>query len=186
MNKYIKWSLAILAAVAVGVFLLGAVGKTFIREITQDVDIKESSTQLSGIQPGDSAPYWQLEDLDGDAVALSDFLGKPLVLIFWASWNLQSVDQLNILDEYVSGHPNSFFDIAMINNQEDRSVVNNFFKRGGYNLRTFLDETGEIGELYKVQTLPITYFVDKDGAVQGAFVGVLSADMLEDLVVLYY
>ena len=41
-----------------------------------------------------------------------------------------------------------------------------------------LDEDGAVGELYMVRTLPLTYFIDKEGVIQDAFTGILSEKML--------
>jgi thiol-disulfide isomerase/thioredoxin len=34
----------------------------------------------------DPAPAWKLKDLDGELVKSSDFLGKVVILDFWATW----------------------------------------------------------------------------------------------------
>ncbi|MBO7407852.1 MAG: redoxin domain-containing protein [Clostridia bacterium] len=38
------------------------------------------------LKPGTTAPGFTLNDLEGKAVNLSDFRGKSVVLVFWASW----------------------------------------------------------------------------------------------------
>jgi thiol-disulfide isomerase/thioredoxin len=35
---------------------------------------------------GAAAPAWELKDLNGNAVKLSDFKGKVVILDFWATW----------------------------------------------------------------------------------------------------
>ena len=37
-------------------------------------------------QEGPVAPDFQVYDLEGNPVSLSQFMGKPIVLNFWASW----------------------------------------------------------------------------------------------------
>ena len=39
-----------------------------------------------GNQVGNLAPDFQLKNLDGKSVSLSDFKGKPVWLNFWATW----------------------------------------------------------------------------------------------------
>ena len=45
-------------------------------------------TELVGraLEVGKPAPAFTLPSLDGREVSLSDYLGKRLVLFFWASW----------------------------------------------------------------------------------------------------
>ena len=45
-----------------------------------------ATTIATGNQEGNLAPDFQLNDLDGKPVALSDFRGKVVPLNFWATW----------------------------------------------------------------------------------------------------
>ena len=182
VQGFLKWGLIVLGIVVLGIFLLNMVGKEFIQEIVQEVSIEEEGRKAFGIGIDEKAPHWELFDLKGNNVKLSDFLEKPLVITFWAGWNSMSADQIKIFDEYLSQHPEALFEIVSINNQEDKSIVSSFIQRGGYRVTTLLDETGEIGELYKVRTLPITYFLNKDGVIRDIFVGALSKEMLTEKV----
>ncbi len=149
----------------------------------KNLSIEQTEQRAFGIDIEQEAPHWELLDLEGNTVTLSDFLGKPFVLTFWTSWNSMAADQIKIFDEYLSQqNPETIFKIVSINNQEDKSIVSNFIQRGGYQVRTLLDETGEVGELYRVRTLPITYFLDKNGIIKEVFVGVLSEQMLTEKV----
>ena len=182
VQNFLKWGLIVLAIIVPGIFLLNMVGKAFIQEIVQEVSIKEEERKAFGIGIDEKAPHWELFDLEGNSVKLSDFLGEPLVITFWAGWNSMSADQIKIFDEYVSQNKKGLFEIVSINNQEDKSIVLNFIQRGGYQVPVLLDETGEVGELYKVRTLPITYFLDKNGIIKDVFAGALSKEMLVEKV----
>lgn len=179
-KNYIKWALVILVVISLGVFLLSIVGKRFIQEMVQEVTIGEEGGKVFGINIDEEAPHWNLLDIEGNTITLSDFLGKPFIVTFWASWNSMSTDQIKIFDEYLSHNGETILKIVSINNQEDKSVVSNFIRRGGYQVRVLLDETGEVGELYKVRMLPITYFLNKNGIIRDVFIGVLSEGMLAE------
>ena len=179
-QNYIKLGLIILAVIYLGIFLLNIVGKLFIQEIVQEVIVEEGEGKVFGINIGEKAPHWELLDIESNTMTLSDFFGKPLIVTFWASWNSMSTDQIKIFDEYLSQNDETIFKIVSINNQEDKSIVSNFIRRGGYQVRVLLDETGEVGELYKARTLPITYFLDKNGIIEDVFTGVLSQELLAE------
>ena len=181
-RNYTKWSLIILLIAGFGIFLLNVIGKSFIQEIVQEVAIETAEGKVFGINIDQEAPHWELLDLNGNTTTLSDFLGKPFILTFWTTWNSMSADQIKIFDEYLSQNEKGIFEIVSINNQEDKSIVLNFIERGGYEVPVLLDETGKVGELYKVRTLPITYFLDKNGMVQDVFAGALSQEMLVEKV----
>jgi len=127
------------------------------------------------------APYFELENLQGGKVKVSDFLGKPVVLVFWTTWNVLSVDQIRILTE-VELPREVQLQIITINSQEDRSVVSSFVERGDYDIEVLLDESGAVGEMYKIKTLPVMYFLDKDGNVADIYVGLLDAEAIVEKV----
>jgi len=192
MKTYI---LIILIAV-LGIGGLYWAGTVLLTENLEAVDVALESPDLfaagrSGLL-GQPAPEFELPIVSGgqrpDLVLDS---GKPTVLVFWASWHHGSVDQLKILDDFIKDRVSSvgdpildglqdpiFIAVAL---QEDKNKVADFVRANGYeNLNVFADETGEVGELYNVRTLPTIFFIDGQGVIQDIFVGVLNKDMLEE------
>ena len=49
----------------------------------EDLDAKYAADLL---KPGTAAPEFVLNDINGNTVKMSQFRGKTVVLIFWASW----------------------------------------------------------------------------------------------------
>lgn len=178
-HNYIKLSLFAVIFIGFGIFLLNAVGQLFIREVVYEVALELPSEVSGDIKIGAKAPHWELSDLAGIRHSTSDFLGKPLVIIFWTTWNPLAADQIKVLDDYLLRQDETLFEVVTINSQEERSIVANFMRRGGYRVKVMLDETGETGEEFKVQTVPLAYFLDKEGIIQDIFVGVLDGQMIE-------
>ena len=177
MTRVTKIILIVLAAFLVGFLLLGIIGKSLINEITEEVSL-ESYDVVTDVKTGERAANFELQDLDGNINKISDFYGAPLILTFWTTWNQSSADQIKILDDYSSRDTRNLFKIVAINIQEDKSVVANFVKRGGYKVKILLDESGAIGELYNAHNLPAAYFIDKDGVLRDVYIGILSEQML--------
>jgi len=180
-NNFIKIGLIALALLAAGFLLLNIAGQLFIREVVQVVSLGEgANAEITGVAIGEEAPFWELGDLAGQKVALSHYQDKPLVVTFWSTWNQIAADQISVFDRYLARDTNTLFEIITINNQEGRGIVSNFMRRGGYQVRVLLDETGAVGELYKVKSLPVTYFIDKEGIVRDIVIGAMSEKMLEE------
>jgi len=177
-NFYIRWTGISLAIIVAVIFLLAIFGNLFLSEISQEVDIGGEIDVTAQIQIDERAIPVELSDMAGQSVSLSDFLGKPLVVLFWVTWNPLAVDQMKIFDDYLASHDEELFAIVSINNLEDKSTVTNFMRRGEYQVRVLLDENGMIGEQYQIRNLPATYFIDQDGIVRDIFIGVLSEEML--------
>lgn len=177
MNAKIRYLIIIVSTVFFGLLLLYFSGKFFLTEITKEIEVKESREVVAtGI--GKPLPFFELDDLDEKKNKSTDFLGTPLVLTFWTTWNQASADQIKILDDYLRKDSNNLFNIISISSQEDKSVVANFVKRGGYKVKVFLDESGMITDVYRARVLPVTYFADKDGILKEVFVGALSEKMI--------
>lgn len=177
---YMKKFLIGIGIVVLIFFVLKITGSIFIKEIVQDVSIKTYSTESIFADLDKEAPFFELPDLSGSLVKLSDFSGTPLVVVFWTTWNVQAADQIKILDDYLAKNKKTLFKMVAVNNQEDKSIVSNFIKRGGYQIEVLLDEKGAIGELYRARNLPVSYFLDKNGVIRDIFVGVLGEKALVD------
>jgi len=177
-NKFLKSALIFGIILIVGIFLLNIAGRFLIQEVTQDIFISEQADKSIGINIGKKAPYFELVDLVGGHVNLSELSGEPLIIVFWSSWNPIAADQIKILDDYLSSNKDELFKIITINNQEKRSTVLNFLRRGGYSVQVLLDETGSIGEQYKIKNLPTTFFINQNGVVRDIFIGPMSEKIL--------
>lgn len=176
----IKFIIFSIIAVLIFIFLLNLIGEVFVKEIAQEVFIENRGVAVSKANLDKPAPTFELLELYGGKAKLSEFLGSPVVLTFWTTWNSISTDQIKILDDYLAKNSENLFKIVTINNQEDRSTVFNFIERGGYKIRILLDQSGIVGESYNIRTLPTTYFLDKDGVIKDIFIGVLNERMLVD------
>lgn len=172
---YWKWFLIAGFLVGLGLMALSLSAKYLIREVVQEIDIERAAI-IDRAEINQPLPFFELKDLEGNWHKSSDLIGMPAVIIFWTTWNQVSADQIKILDDYLRKDLNrqDLFKIAAINSQEDKSVVNNFIKRGGYQVRVLLDDSGAVGELYGARNLPATYFIDKDGMIRDVYIGILS------------
>lgn len=164
---------------AAGVLLLNLAGNPFIREITREATVERGEESVDP-RVGKSAPHFAVPDLGGVQTPLSDFLGSPVILTFWTTWNREAADQIRILDLYLAERGEALAKVIAVNSQEDRSVVASFMRRGGYRVRVLLDEKGEVGERYGARNLPRTYFIDSNGVIRKVFTGIMGEKMLVD------
>jgi peroxiredoxin len=174
----VKKLLIIFLIFIIGVFSIYFVISQFFKGIAPaeiTFELEEITEELQKIDY--SAPDFALFNIEGEEVKFSDYKDKIILLSFWTTWNPAALDQLVILESYYQEIKDSR-DIVLltINNQEDKSVVSNFIRRGKYLLPVLLDEDGAVGELYEINTLPATYFINKEGKVKEIYIGVLSKE----------
>lgn len=171
------------AFIIVGLFLiLHFFGNNLISNLAPDINLKSNINLNSKISVGSKIPYFNLPSLSVGRVNSDDLIDSPAIVTFWATWNSESVDQIKIIDDY-----NSRVDvnspkvrIITIDSQEAKATIENILRRGGYKIEVLADINGNASNAFGVETLPTTFFVDKEGKIQDIFVGTMSEKDIVD------
>ena len=130
-----------------------------------------SDSSSSAVVVGKPAPDFQLLDLDGQTISLSDLKGKPVLLNFWASWCGPCRSEMAYLQEIYEERSGEGLVLLAINIGESSSQVQEFLQKRNLSLPVLLDTQNRVAEQYGVQFLPTTFFIDKDGIIQDKIVG---------------
>lgn len=114
-----------------------------------------------------AAPDFTVYDVQGRAVRLSDFFGKPIVLNFWASWCPPCQGEMPEFDKVCQelGDEVQFLMVDMANgyNGETVEVAAAFIAEKGYQFPVFYDTDSSAMTAYQAYSLPTTYFLDSHG-----------------------
>ena len=147
-------------------FALGLLMSVALFAQEEDLDAKDAADLL---KPGTAAPEFVLNDMDGNAVKMSQFRGKTVVLIFWASWCPDcraEVPALKELQAKANPAKVAFVSISFDRTEEawKKYVAENDL--GGVQL---FDAAGKkeskVGNAYKVKWIPSLYVIGPDGKV---------------------
>ena len=119
---------------------------------------------------GSVAPDFVIRSFDGQKYRLSENLGKGVVLNFWASWCHPCRWEMPFFEENWKGYQDdlSFVGIA-VNDLEYEARA--FAESTGVTYPNGLDVNGEIALMYKVSSMPTTYFIDKNGLIVRGLIG---------------
>ena len=133
------------------------------------------SGPTQGAQVGKLAPGFQLTDLDGQSVSLSDFRGKPVLLNFWASWCGPCRSEMPFIQRLHEEWADKGLVIVAVNIGESSSQAKEFVESYGLPFLVLLDTEQETALSYNVRGIPATFFIDKDGIIQDIKVGAFSS-----------
>lgn len=139
-----------------------------------------TNTPVDTVLVGQPAPDFQLTGLDGQPHHLQDYLGKPILLNFWATWCGPCRREMPLLQKTAAEfQPNALLLIG-VDQGENAATVSAYVKELGITFPILLDEQLEATEKYRVIGLPTSFFIDTHGIIRSKNVGVLSDETLQD------
>ncbi len=133
---------------------------------------------------GHSAPDFSLAMLSTstgkNALSLSDFKGKAIVLNFWASWCAPCKDELPLLESAWKRMQAQGKDVVFlgIDFQESNSAATSFLQQNGITYPSGLDTNGSVASKYRITSLPDTFFIDRNGTIKSKVLQQLTAQAL--------
>jgi peroxiredoxin len=123
----------------------------------------------AAIATGDTAPEFQLQTLEGEAVALQDYVGEqPLLLVFWTTWCPYCKDEVPEIEELVSEYGSEGLAVLGINPSwnDSRSRAVSFVEKHQPSYPMAYDENGKVSERFSIRGVPTLVLVDREGTVQ--------------------
>ncbi|WP_108669279.1 redoxin domain-containing protein [Peribacillus acanthi] len=132
-----------------------------------------------GLKIGKDAPDFELQTLDGQKVALSDLKGKKVMLNFWATWCPPCKAEMPEMEEFQQQLSKD--EVILAVNIDPQNDVEGFIDSMGVTFPIALDEGGEVNKMYKILTIPTTYFIDSEGVIQEKFIGAMSLKDMKEL-----
>lgn len=188
MNSKKKLLIIILALV-----LLIAGASVLYSRLSTGVSNEQLSGQEGSEQEKDSSQQQEKQrskaldfavyDKDGKRVGLSDYFGKPVVLNFWASWC--GPCQMEMPDfEALYKERGDEINFLMVNltdgSRETREKADEYIREQGFTMPVYYDLDSDAANTYGAYSIPMTFFIDKDGYLVARATGALDSETLQE------
>jgi peroxiredoxin len=129
---------------------------------------------------GHPAPDFELKNLDGELIRLTDFKGTPVIVNFWATWCPPCRAEFPDFQKAAVEHSGELVIIGVNHTTSDTpALIPGFVEEFGITFPIVLDETGETVKTYRVMGLPTSVFIDRDGIINEVFTGPINKAYIE-------
>lgn len=129
------------------------------------------------------APDFNLKDLNGKNIRLSDYKGKIVILNFWAVWCKyckQEMPDLNELNKELEKENEAV--IIAVDARESSDTVKNYLSSNNINLKVLLDQDGSVTQTYGISGFPTTFIINKDGSLYTYIPGATNKETLLEII----
>ncbi len=134
------------------------------------------TTPTEGTLVGNLAPNFQLKNLDGQIVSLAGLRGKPVLINFWTTWCGYCRIEMPFLQQIYEEWSDRGLILLTIDIGENQTLVEEFLKTNSLTMPVLLDSERSVSRMYTITVIPTTFFIDRDGVIQGKKFGAFSSE----------
>jgi peroxiredoxin len=118
-------------------------------------------------------------DLSGRAIRIADFAGRPLWIVFWATWCTPCQQEAGDIRDLYQAHRSDDLAVLGVDVQEPTTAVREFVRSNGLDYAIGLDATAAVKDLYGQWVLPVHFFVDGHGVIRDRYLGQMTRELME-------
>lgn len=132
-----------------------------------------SSGKIAAPQAGFLAPDFSLKSLSGENVSLASLRGKAVLVNIWASWCPPCRAEMPAMERAYLAYKNKGFVVLAVNStvQDSTDNARAFASERNLSFPILLDESGLVTRLYRIQSLPSSFFIRPDGVISEVVIG---------------
>lgn len=158
------------------ILILSAVWIIATRENPDRVDPES----LAAPQRGFMAPDFTLLSATEEPVTLSALQGQPVLVNLWASWCGPCRAEMPAMQRVYDLYREAGFVVLAVNatNQDSLEAANRFVAEHGLEFPILFDVDGSVSARYRLQALPSSFFIGRDGRIQEVIIGGPMAEAL--------
>lgn len=149
---------------------LNAVAKALRMPLATDAEFGIYSLGEAQLKDGTStvrgkAPDFVMRDRDGNEVKLSDFRGKKVLVLTWASWCGCSMDLPNWETIYQDLRGKGFEILAAAQDTGGEDAAGRFYDRAEASFTTVIDPDHTVSTAFQMVNVPTGVWIDEEGTI---------------------
>ena len=130
---------------------------------------------------GSAASEMELIDVNGEPVTLSSFLGKPVVINFWAAWCPWCIYEFPAYEKLYQEYGDRVqFIMADLcdGSYETEETAMAYIAESGYTFPIFFDKKDQSYYNFGYTGIPASVFINADGVIVAAHVGAMDENSI--------
>lgn len=141
------------AALSIGALVLSALGMLF-------------ATTAAAVAVKQEAPDFTLKTLEGGNLRLEEYRGQVVLLNFWASWCGPCRQEMPVLDRIHQRYEDTGFAVLGVNVEGEVAPAQKIVDKTNVTFPVLIDDAQTISELYKLEAMPSTVVIDRNGVIR--------------------
>ena len=146
--------------------------------VTAVEDDAPGALTSSGPIVGQPAPDFALRNPDGELVQLSELRGSVVFVNFWATWCRPCREELPDIQKLYDEKRDQGLEVLAVSYQDSPEDARAFFADLGISVPMVLDRSGSVYNQYRLQGLPDSFFIDREGNLAAVHYGFLSEEKM--------
>ena len=151
----------------------------------KDIDVVDKNTDFVETEKV-LVPNFEFMDRDGNVVDFESFKGKPVVINFWGTWcpycKLEMEDFNKAAGEYKDDVNFLFLDVADSEAETVERVEDYLNDKGFDNIVSYYDKPGYGIYMFGINSFPTTVYVDREGYLFDATIGMTNYNDIKDVI----
>lgn len=123
------------------------------------------------VRPARIAPEFSLKDPSGKEISLSDYKGKIVLINFWATWCAPCLEEMPGFVKLHESYKDKDLVLLAVSEDKKKETVLKTMKKFEIPFQVLLDPRGEVASKYGARGLPMTFYINRQGKIEGMITG---------------